>query len=189
MAEFKDISLFSTVIPNAVTAQNMFIQVSATEKISVASIANLVNVPAAKLGSWTPKAGTVTSSDTILQALQKLQGNFNNLPTKFSSPSGQISTIQGGYVYFGNSGSTIDIDSDSFNGYQNCSIIIARGGQWSNTTFTDSGRVSAEIMVQKDLNDIAYESEVGDYVIMVIQYLGKDSSEVPYFAINASIYH
>lgn len=188
MAEFKDISLFATITPNLSTAQNYFVQVSATEKVSLAAIAGLVNVPGSKLGAWTPKAGDISANDTVLQALQKLQGNFNNLPTKFSSPSGKISTIQGGYVYFGNSGSTIDIDSDSFNGYQNCSIIIARGGQWSNTTFTDSGSVSAEIMVQKDLNDIGYESEVGDYVIMVIQYLGKDSSEVPYFAINASIY-
>ena len=187
MAEFKDISLFSTVIPNAVTAQNMFIQVSATEKISVASIAKLVNVPAAKLGSWTPKAGTVISSDTILQALQKLQGNISNLPSQLE-PADYTpgDPIEGGFVYMGTPGSTIIIDPDTFGNPHECSILICQGGQWSQRTFTSSG--TSEILVQKDLNDHLAQSEDSDYCILVFQYLGIFNSK-SYFAVNGSIYN
>lgn len=184
MAEFKDISLFATITPNLSTAQNYFVQVSATEKVSLAAIAGLVNVPGSKLGAWTPAAGTIAAKDTILQALQKLQGNFGQLALEPSSPSGNLSSIEGGKCYIASLNSSVSLDVSSFDSVKNSSIIISQGGQWSTKTFTGD---SAEVLVQKDFNDIGSESESGNYVITVVQYLGNFSGTA-YFAINASIY-
>lgn len=187
MAEFKDISLFETIIPTREIAENLFIQVSATEKVSLASIADLTNVPGAKLGNWNPLAGTITSNDTVLQALQKLQGNMAGLALTTVSSS-IVSTVRGGYAYISNlSGNSISIDTEGFNENRNCAIIVAQGGQMDNVQFSSEGSVTANIKVQRDLNDICSSSEQTDSVVFVIQYVGT-SLNTATFLVNASIY-
>lgn len=187
MAEFKDISLFETIIPNRETAETLFIQVSATEKVSLASIADLTNVPAAKLGNWSPLAGTITSNDTVLQALQKLQGNMNGLALT-PVTSGTVSTVRGGYVYISNlSGNSVFIDTNGFDENRNCAIIVAQGSHLDSIQFSGGGSATANIRVQKDLRDVCSSSEQTDSVVFVIQYVGT-SLNTATFLINASIY-
>ena len=187
MAEFKDISLFETITPTREIAESLFIQVSATERVSLASIADLTNVPAAKLGNWNPLAGTITSTDTVLQALQKLQGNMNGLAlTTVSSTT--VSTVRGGYAYISNlSGNSVFIDTDGFDENRNCAIIVAQGGQMDAIQFSGGGSVTANIRIQKDLNDVCSNSEQTDSVVFVIQYVGTVLNTAT-FLVNASIY-
>lgn len=72
MAEFKDISLFEEVTPTYANAANMWVQVSATEKVNLAAVAAMAkDIP---LEGFTPAAYATMpkATDTLLQAIQKL---------------------------------------------------------------------------------------------------------------------
>ena len=84
MAEFKDISLFETITPTYANLANLYVQVSATEKVSLQHIAKQ-SISAPMAGFTTP-AGTsaVVATDTIVSAIRKLAGRTLNAPCRIA---------------------------------------------------------------------------------------------------------
>lgn len=85
MAEFKDISLFEELTPTYANAVNMWVQVSATEKVNLAAVAAMAkDVPIADAGGspspqvagnwYFPGLKTASPYDTIFEAISKLAG-------------------------------------------------------------------------------------------------------------------
>lgn len=85
MAEFKDISLFEEVTPTYANAVNMWVQVSATEKVNLAAVAAMAkdapiadaggSPPPQVAGNWYfPGLKTASPYDTIFEAISKLAG-------------------------------------------------------------------------------------------------------------------
>lgn len=107
MAEFKDISLFQTITPTWNSAANLFLQVSATEKVSLQSIASLgANaILGNNFGSSTGNlVMPVTSADTIISALKKIANTGKNQPFRVVSSNDNrgIALCMGGfgiYIY------------------------------------------------------------------------------------------
>lgn len=88
MAEFKDISLFEEVTPTYANAANMWVQVSATEKVSLQSVIN--QAITGPLTGFTNPAGAsaLTASDTLLSAIRKLTGTTLNTPYRIVRQGG-----------------------------------------------------------------------------------------------------
>lgn len=82
MAEFKDISLFETITPTYSELASMYIQVSATERVSLQQVAK--SAGAAPLTGFTTPAGTsaIVATDTVLAAIRKLAGRTLNAPCR-----------------------------------------------------------------------------------------------------------
>lgn len=85
MAEFKDISLFEEITPTYANAANMWVQVSATEKVNLADVAAMAkdapiadaggSPPPQVAGNWYfPGLKTASPYDTIFEAISKLAG-------------------------------------------------------------------------------------------------------------------
>lgn len=85
MAEFKDISLFEEITPTYANAANMWVQVSATEKVNLAAVAAMAkdapiadaggSPPPQVAGNWYfPGLKTASPYDTIFEAISKLAG-------------------------------------------------------------------------------------------------------------------
>lgn len=84
MAEFKDISLFETITPNYSELASMYIQVSATERVSLQQVAK--SAGSAPLTGFTTPTGTsaIAATDTVLAAIRKLAGRTLNAPCRIA---------------------------------------------------------------------------------------------------------
>lgn len=84
MAEFKDISLFETITPTYANLANLYVQVSATEKVSLQHIAKQ-SITSPLTGFTTPTGvSAITTSDTVLTAIRKLAGRTLNAPCRLA---------------------------------------------------------------------------------------------------------
>lgn len=82
MAEFKDISLFETITPTYSDMANLYVQVSATEKVSLQQIAKQ-SITSTLQGFTTPTGvSAISASDTLLTAIRKLAGRTLNAPCR-----------------------------------------------------------------------------------------------------------
>ena len=84
MAEFKDISLFETITPTYNDMANLYVQVSATEKVSLQQVAKAAG-SATMTGFTTPTGtGAVYATDTIVSAIRKIAGRTLNAPCRIA---------------------------------------------------------------------------------------------------------
>lgn len=84
MAEFKDISLFQTITPTYSELASLYVQVSATEKVSLQQVAKVAG--SATMTGFTTPTGTsaVAATDTIISAIRKLAGRTLNAPCRIA---------------------------------------------------------------------------------------------------------
>lgn len=84
MAEFKDISLFQTITPTYSELASLYVQVSATEKVSLQQVAKAAG--SATMSGFTTPTGTsaVAATDTIIAAIRKLAGRTLNAPCRIA---------------------------------------------------------------------------------------------------------
>lgn len=108
MAEFKDISLFETITPTYSELASMYIQVSATEKVSLQQVAKAAG--SATMTGFTTPTGTsaVYATDTIISAIRKLAGRTLNAPCRIAWNNSQQIAIA-----FANLGIVFSTDPDN----------------------------------------------------------------------------
>lgn len=84
MAEFKDISLFQTITPTYSELASLYVQVSATEKVSLQQVAKAAG--SATMSGFTTPIGTsaIAATDTIIAAIRKLAGRTLNAPCRIA---------------------------------------------------------------------------------------------------------
>lgn len=84
MAEFKDISLFQTITPTYSELASLYVQVSATEKVSLQQVAKAAG--SATMSGFITPTGTsaIAATDTIISAIRKLAGRTLNAPCRIA---------------------------------------------------------------------------------------------------------
>lgn len=84
MAEFKDISLFQTITPTYSELASLYVQVSATERVSLQQVAKVAGN--ATMSGFTTPSGTsaIAATDTIIAAIRKIAGRTLNAPCRIA---------------------------------------------------------------------------------------------------------